>query len=226
VKRVLFWSAPFLTVAAIIGVLGYRALVARRTPGLATPGEVAQASRAGEGRRVAPRPAWFHAPDGRKAHGTPFPSSAARAGGGAVTAIITPELAEGRPRSTGPIDIKPEEAVVRRKLEPLVAGHKDTDLRFVVCEAFTAPPADEGSANEEPSAFDSPPKDPGQPVCRARVKARDRETLSQVVHEASTLYQGHLAVEVREHMEAFTGRWYEADLRVDTDDAQTLPSDI
>jgi hypothetical protein len=120
--------------------------------------------------------------------------------------------------------VKPEEAALRRKLEPLLAGRKDTDLRFVVCEPFGAPAKNEGG--DEPSAFDTPPKDPAQPVCRAQVKSRDRNTLGQVVREASTLYEGHVAVEVREHMEAFTGLWYEADLRVDTDDPQPVPSDI
>jgi hypothetical protein len=224
VKRVLLWSAPFLAVAAVIGLFGYRVLVPG--PGrLRASGEGTSARQAGE-RRVVSRPAWFHAPDGWNAHATPFSAGPARAGGGAGAATLMPEPNEARPRNTGPVEVKPEEAVVRRKLEPLVAAHKDTDLRFVVCEPFTAPPADEARPDEEPSAFDSPPRDPNQPVCRARVKARDRETLSQVVREASTVYQGHLAVEVREHMEAFTGRWYEADLRVDTDEAQSLPSDI
>jgi hypothetical protein len=223
-KRVLLWITPALALAAVVGLIGHRALVQRRTASLRTTGELAVSTPTVEARRLAARPGHAHWPSGPRLHGGgtlavegahPAPASATATSGAAGSAIV--------PASTAPV-LKPEEAAIRHKLEPLLAGRKDTDLGFVVCEPFIAPPAD--GADEEPSAFDSPPKDLDQPVCRARVQARDRNTLAQVVREASSLYEGHVAVEVREHMTAFNGLLYEADLRVGTDDPQPIPSDI
>jgi hypothetical protein len=219
-KRVLVWIAPALALAAVVGTFGYRALAHRRTRSTGQADEGAVSVAQAEVRRFVAHPSLLRT----KLHGTPLPSAARRLTSAAPP--MEPAFASTPPErraTTAPIQ-KPEEAAIRRKLEPLVAGRKDTDLPFVVCEPYSAPPADE--TGEEPSALDRAPRDPAQPVCRARVQARDRDTLVQVVREASSLYGGHLAVEVREHMTAFTGVWYEADLRVDTDDAQSLPSEL
>jgi hypothetical protein len=227
VKRVFVWSAPVVVLGTVIGLAGYRVLAHRRARHAGTEG-VAVIELA-NGRRIPAGSARLHLPVGFKTHGIPRPP--------APSAMPTTPLAQSgsglletrKPASTAPV-LKPEEQVVYKKLEPLVAGRKDTDLRFVVCEPFVAPQAgqdgnDEGQ-NQEQSAFDIPPKDPKQPVCRARVMARDHDTLVQVVREASKVYGGHVAIEVKEEMTAYTGVYFTADMRVDTDDAQPLPSDI
>ena len=225
VKRVLAWIAPALALAAVVGICGYRTLAQRRTRSSLATGEGAASTEPVGAHRLPPRPGHARWPSGPRSHGGVVVAAAQPS----VVAPAAPAEAPAAapPRTTAAVTMKPEEAIIRHKLEPLVASRKDTDLRFVVCEPFSAPPADQAqSAEDEPNAFDSPPKDPAQPVCRARVESRDRNTLGQVVREASTLYGGHVAVEVREHMTAFTGVWYEADLRVDTDEPQPLPSDI
>ena len=220
-KRLLLWITPALALAAVVGTIGYRALERRRASRSAG-GDGALADGAADGHRTAHRAAAL------RTKWSVAAKAARKPGGGpaGVAAAVVPESPSPAPTAAqvNPGTIKPEEAVVRHKLEPLVAGKKDTGLEYVVCEPFSSPPKSEGG--DEPSAFDTPPKDPAQPVCRAQVKSRDRTTLGQVVREASTLYSGHVAVEVREHMTAFTGVWYEADLRVDTDEQQPIPSDI
>jgi hypothetical protein len=118
---------------------------------------------------------------------------------------------------------KPQETKVRTLLEPLVKRRENTDLNFVVCAPFEAPQLDQG---QELGAFDGPPKDRSQPVCRARVHARDAVVLKDVLKDASAAYGGHVAVELREHLDAYTGHWWEADLRVDTDEVQALPAEL
>ncbi len=220
-KRLLLWITPALALAAVVGTIGDRALERRRASRSAG-GEGALAEGVADGHRTAHQAAALRAKWSAAAKAARKPGT----GPAGLAKAVVPESPLPAPAAAKvtPGTIKPEEAAVRHKLEPLVAGRKDTDLEYVVCEPFSSPPKSEGG--DEPSAFDTPPKDPAQPVCRAQVKSRDRTTLGQVVREASTLYQGHLAVEVREHMEAYTGVWYEADLRVDTDDAQPVPSDI
>jgi hypothetical protein len=55
------------------------------------------------------------------------------------------------------------------------------------------------------------------------VQARNKEALRGLLDDASSLYRGHMAAEVREHLDAYTGRWYVADIRVDTAKPHALP---
>jgi hypothetical protein len=223
VKRLLLWITPALALAAVVGTIGYRALERRRASRSAG-GEGALAEGVADGHRTAHQAAALRAKWSAAAKAARKPGTGTGPAGLAAAVVPESPLPAPTAAKVTPGTVKPEEAAVRHKLEPLVAGRKDTDLAYVVCEPFSPPPKSEGG--DEPSAFDTPPKDPAQPVCRAQVKSRDRNTLGQVVREASTLYDGHVAVEVREHMTAFTGVWYEADLRVDTDEQQPVPTDI
>lgn len=110
-----------------------------------------------------------------------------------------------------------EEGFIRSRFEPLVANRADANLNFVVCE--TAPPDPQAPSGELAAAG----SDPTRPHCRARMQARDPAALKTLLQGASTLYAGHLAIEVAERFDAFTGRWFEADIHVGTDDAHPLP---
>jgi hypothetical protein len=131
-----------------------------------------------------------------------------------------------RPAAAANPPPRPEEVAVRKILEPLIARRPNAELPFVRCldpggwkqGASTNQQGESGGESDDP--LDVPPRDPGQAVCRARVRTRDRAVLFDVLKDASTAYRGHLAAtDPREHLDAYLGRWYEADLQVDTEEA-------
>jgi hypothetical protein len=220
VKRIVFWLVPLVALTAVAGLLGYR-LFARRTvvvrggEGAATVGGVTDSRRPG---RVTTRPRLVHLAG-------PPPVEAL---GGSPTAPPAIRHSEASKRKAAEAAAKaavykPQETKVRTLLEPLVKRRENTDLNFVVCTPYEKPQVEQG---QEIDAFDAPPRDTSQPVCRARVQARDPVVLKDVLKDASAAYSGHVAVEVREHLDAYTGHWFEADLRVDTDEVQPLPTEL
>jgi hypothetical protein len=219
VRRLAAWLAPVILLAGLTVVLGYRAFARRPVSVRAAGGDGAVATAASDRRRVA----WAKA---RAVKARAEEAAVAAAPGPAPPAPESGNVAAvpvARARTPRASAFKPEENKVRSLLEPMVKRRENTDLRFVVCEPFTPRELDEGA---EPGPLDTPPRNRSQPICRARVHARDPQALREVVREASAAYSGHLAVEVREHMDAYLGRWFEADLRVETDEAQPLPSDL
>jgi hypothetical protein len=127
-----------------------------------------------------------------------------------------------------------EEVAVRRVLEPLIARRTSAEMPFVRCldpggwQREAAPREGEvgaGAAGEDRDPLAVPSRDPGQAVCRARLRARDVATLTELLRDASGAYQGHLvATDPREHLDAYLGRWFETDVQLDTEEAYPLPS--
>jgi hypothetical protein len=120
---------------------------------------------------------------------------------------------------------RPEEAVVRRVLEPLVARRPNAELPFVRCQdpgGWKSQASDETGESDDP--LDVRPRDPDQAVCRARLQARDRGVLQELLRDASGAYQGHLVTtDVREHLDAYLGRWFQVDVQLDTEEPHPLP---
>ena len=216
---------PAAAVLAAVGWLGYKVL-ARPAASLGMA-EVAPATRAAT-----------TAPHRRSAHrrlerpgepaaaardlGSAKSTSAPGAGRPVLALPAVPEtLPNGDPRPLNVVHATPEELAVYKLLTPLIERHKaqQASLNFVTCEAATAAPAGE----EEPGPLEAPPRDPKQPICLARMQSRTPEDLREILRDASATYKGHLAVEVRLHREAYTGVWYEADVRVDTDEPYQVP---
>jgi hypothetical protein len=113
--------------------------------------------------------------------------------------------------------MRPEEAAVRKVLEPLVARRPNARIGYVRCLDPGGWPQelDENGENNDPLAV--PPRDPDQAVCRAQLRARDRDDLAGLLRDASGAYAGHLATtDIRERLDAYLGRWWEADVTVDT----------
>jgi hypothetical protein len=126
-----------------------------------------------------------------------------------------------RPAPAPKVARRPEEAAVRKVLEPLVSRRPNAELPFVRCldpGGWKEPAAPEQSeAAEDP--LDVRARDPEQAVCRARLRARERGVLVDLLRDASGAYQGHLAATgVREHLDAYLGRWFETDIQVDTEE--------
>jgi hypothetical protein len=120
-----------------------------------------------------------------------------------------------------------EEVAARRVLEPLVARRASAEMPFVRCldpggwkQEAAAPDGESaaGSTAEDEDPLAVPSRDPAQAVCRARLRARDAATLTELLRDASGAYQGHLvATDPREHLDAYLGRWFEADVQLDTE---------
>jgi hypothetical protein len=146
-------------------------------------------------------------------------SSAGAAALPSETPRVIETLPNGEPRPVNVVRGTPEEMAVHSLLTPLVSRHKDANLNFVRCDDTLPAPA----AGEEPGPLEAPQSDPKQPVCFARMQARDPATLRDILRDASTTYKGHMAVDVRLHTTAYMGAWYEADVRVATDEPYSVP---
>ncbi len=121
-----------------------------------------------------------------------------------------------------------EEVAARRVLEPLLARRPSSEMPFVRCldaGGWTREPDPSGDvAGETPDPLAVPSRDPTQAVCRARLRARDAPTLTELLRDASGAYRGHLlATDPREHLDAYLGRWFEADVQLDTEETYPLP---
>jgi hypothetical protein len=127
-----------------------------------------------------------------------------------------------QPASVRPPPMRAEEVAVRKVLEPIIARHPSASLPFVRCldpggwKQGSSP--DESGESSDP--LDVPSREPDQPVCRARIKARERGVLSELLREASAAYHGHMATtDPREHLDAYLGHWFESDVQVDTEES-------
>jgi hypothetical protein len=126
-----------------------------------------------------------------------------------------------------------EEVAARRVLEPLVARRASAEMPFVRCldpggwkqeAASREEEAAAGATGEGQDPLAVPSRDPTQAICRARLRARDAATLTDLLREASGAYQGHLVTtDPREHLDAYLGRWFEIDVQLDTEEPYPLP---
>jgi hypothetical protein len=66
--------------------------------------------------------------------------------------------------------------------------------------------------------------DCGQAPCAARLQAPDARLLHEFVSDVSAVYGGHVSIDMREHLDGYTGHWYEADLAVGTEDPEGVPT--
>jgi hypothetical protein len=126
-----------------------------------------------------------------------------------------------RPAPVAKVPRRPEEIAVRRVLEPLVSRRPNAELPFVRCldPGGWKQPAPAEGAEPVDDPLDVPGRDPEQAVCRARLRARERADLVGLLRDASGAYKGHLAAtDVREHLDAYLGRWFETDIQVDTEE--------
>jgi hypothetical protein len=115
---------------------------------------------------------------------------------------------------------RPEEAAVRRVLEPLVARRPNAEMPFVRCQD---PGGWKRAATDDDDPLDVRARDPEQAVCRARLQARERGVLVDLLRDASGAYQGHLvATDVREHLDAYLGRWFQVEVQLDTEEPYPL----
>ena len=116
-------------------------------------------------------------------------------------AISAPYRAGGAltppPASVPGVGEPPAVVAVRRTLEPLVARNPDMKLAFVDCV-------------QEP--------------CTARVDGRSLSAVHAFLQDASAAYSGHMRIAVKERLDAFTGRWFEARLEIGTAEALPVPS--
>ena len=118
---------------------------------------------------------------------------------------------------------RPEETALRKVLEPLVARRPSAKIGFVRCLDPGGWPknvdSETGESTNPHNPLDVPSRDPNQAVCRAQVRARERGDLAGLLKDANAAYSGHAAVtDIREHLDAYLGRWWEADLQVDTEE--------
>lgn len=103
--------------------------------------------------------------------------------------------------TTPPAPPKPEEVAISRRLAPVLERHPGSELMFVVCEQDTPP-------------------------CRARLQARELDTVLAMSREVSGSFQGRVGIKVHEHTDAFTGRYFRAELEVDTSDTRPVPTGV
>lgn len=61
--------------------------------------------------------------------------------------------------------------------------------------------------------------------CRARAEAKDLETLTSFLRDLSGTYDGHVRAELRERLDPFMGRSFQADLLVGTNDTAPVPTE-
>jgi hypothetical protein len=136
-------------------------------------------------------------------------------------------LTTGPPARPAPVQTppsSPEEAAARRVLEPLVARRPNTQMPFVSCRDPGGWKQGSAESGEITDPLDVPARDPSQAVCRARLQARDRDVLVDLLKDASGAYQGHLATtELREHLDAYLGRWFQVEIQVDTAEPYPVP---
>jgi hypothetical protein len=168
----------------------------------------------GTSRPAAARPARRRSPSAGKPVGTPQVVPPSRS-------VYSNIGTEAKPAPPPRVARRPEEVAVRRVLEPLVARRPNAELPFVRCldpGGWKQPAAGEQAEPDE-DPLDVRARDPEQAVCRARLRARERAVLVDLLRDASGAYQGHLAAtDVREHLDAYLGRWYETDVQVDTEE--------
>ncbi len=148
------------------------------------------------------------------------PNSNAPQGGEAVAANPSRPAAVETPPPVSPAAqvVSAEEAAIRSRLEPLVANRADANMTFVVCEI---PKPGEQETTGGPARAEG--GDRSKPVCRTRFQARDPAALDTLLRQASSIYSGHLAAELNERFDAFTGRWFEADINLGTVDTHPIP---
>lgn len=103
--------------------------------------------------------------------------------------------------STPPTPPKPQEIAIGRQLSTVLERHPGSELMFVVCEQ-------------------------GTPPCRARLQARELDTVLAMSREVSSSFEGRVGIKVHEHTDAFTGRYFRAELEVDTSDVRAVPTGI
>ncbi|MDB4980345.1 MAG: hypothetical protein JWM82_1097 [Myxococcales bacterium] len=60
--------------------------------------------------------------------------------------------------------------------------------------------------------------------CMTRLKSADPRVLHAVASDVSDAYDGHARIVLREHLDGFLGRWFEADVTVGTPEATPVPS--
>lgn len=96
---------------------------------------------------------------------------------------------------------KPAEVAIQQKLSAVMDQHPGTELKFVACDEEGAP-------------------------CRARLQARDLETVVAAASEASAQYDGHLDIKLHEQPTAMSGRFFVAELQVGTEDQRSVPTDV
>lgn len=61
--------------------------------------------------------------------------------------------------------------------------------------------------------------------CRARAQASSLEVLTAFLRDVSGSYDGHLAVDLRERLDPFMGRSFEADLLLGTNRTEAVPTE-
>jgi hypothetical protein len=145
--------------------------------------------------------------------------TAAAAGAPVEPQPVIERLPSGEPRPMNVVHGSPEEMAVHGVFTPLVSQHKNAELSAVRCDDTLAPPG----PGEEPGPLDSPQRDPKQPVCFARVQTRGAGDLRDILRDASATYKGHMAIEVRFKTTSYMGAFYEADVRVGTDEPSPVP---
>lgn len=96
---------------------------------------------------------------------------------------------------------KPAEVAIQQRLSAVLDQHPGTELKFVACDEDGAP-------------------------CRARIQARDLETVVAAASEASVQYEGHLDIKLHEQPTAMSGRFFVAELQVGTEDQRSVPTDV
>ena len=123
-----------------------------------------------------------------------------------------------RPPPEGRSSVRPEEIAVRRVLEPLVARRPSAKIGFIRClDPGGWPKEIDSESGESTNPLDVPTREPNQAVCRAQLRAREQGNLTGLLKDANAAYSGHLATSnIREHLDAYLGRWWEADVQVDT----------
>jgi hypothetical protein len=60
--------------------------------------------------------------------------------------------------------------------------------------------------------------------CLTRLKAADPRIVHAVAADVSAAYQGHASIVLREHLDGFLGRWFEADVTTGTAEVSPVPS--
>jgi hypothetical protein len=96
---------------------------------------------------------------------------------------------------------KPAELAIEQKLSGFMGQHPGTELKFVACDEDGTP-------------------------CRARVQARDLESVVAAAKATSAQYGGRVDIKIHEQPTAFNGKFYVAELQVGTEDKRPVPSDV
>jgi hypothetical protein len=89
------------------------------------------------------------------------------------------------------------ESEVRGHLNPMAARLGDGKVLFVDCEA---------------------------PPCMARIEAESLGSLKQFLQAISQEYQGRIGFTAREHFQSYTGRRFQADVVMNTDQIRPVPT--